>query len=188
MFTLAVSQTDVSRSATGGFVIKTAGSRRRVLHRTEAACTAAYSCAFLSWRWAIGHHQTHTHIKGRSPTEYTPPCPCRLCPHTNDPWGYAVEPLMPDRSKVRSRPSALRGFKPRADGRGSLPGRVCMCKRTRDGVTPEEDPNSLKKLSWSHTGRGPIPGQLSTRAPGTVQTRYRGPRGATEGAGGVFIQ
>ena len=36
--------------------------------------------------------------------------PCRLCPHVvvvvglvcaNDPWGYAVEPLMPVRSKVR---------------------------------------------------------------------------------------
>ena len=36
--------------------------------------------------------------------------PCRLCPHVvivvglvcvNNPWGYAVEPLMPDRSKVR---------------------------------------------------------------------------------------
>ena len=36
--------------------------------------------------------------------------PCRLCPHVvvvvgfvcvSDPWGYAVEPHMPDRSKVR---------------------------------------------------------------------------------------
>ena len=36
--------------------------------------------------------------------------PCQLCPHVvvvvglvcvNDPWGYAVEPLMPDRSKMR---------------------------------------------------------------------------------------
>ena len=36
--------------------------------------------------------------------------PCRLCPHVvvaiglerlNDLWGYAVEPLMPDRFKVR---------------------------------------------------------------------------------------
>ena len=37
--------------------------------------------------------------------------PCRLCPHVvvvvglvcvNDPWGYAVEPLMPDRAKVNT--------------------------------------------------------------------------------------
>ena len=36
--------------------------------------------------------------------------PCRLCPHVivveglvcvSDPWGYSVEPLMPDRTKVR---------------------------------------------------------------------------------------
>ena len=36
--------------------------------------------------------------------------PCRQCPHVvvvvdlvcvSDPWGYAVEPLMPERSKVR---------------------------------------------------------------------------------------
>ena len=36
--------------------------------------------------------------------------PCRMCPHdvvvvglvyVNGPWGYAVEPLMPDSSKVR---------------------------------------------------------------------------------------
>ena len=36
--------------------------------------------------------------------------PCRLCPHVvgvaglkrfNDVWGYAVKPLMPDRSKLR---------------------------------------------------------------------------------------
>ena len=53
---------------------------------------------------------------------------------------------------------------------------TCLCQRTRDGVTPEEDPTSLKRLNWSQQhGRGPISGQLSAKAAGTVQTRYRGP-------------
>ena len=43
----------------------------------------------------------------------------------NDPWSYAVEPLMPDRSKVRNQTSGTRGFTPCAGGRGSLLGRVC---------------------------------------------------------------
>ena len=57
-------------------------------------------------------------------------CPCRLCLHVvvvvglvcfYDPWGYAVEPLMPDRSKLRRQTKR----NTRADGGGSLSGRVC---------------------------------------------------------------
>ena len=49
-----------------------------------------------------------------------------------------------------------------------------LCRWTSDGITPEEDPTSLKTLNWSqHNGRRSIPGQLSARAAGTVQwVRY----------------
>ena len=42
---------------------------------------------------------------------------------------------------------------------------TCLCKRTRDGVTVQEDPTSIKRLSWSqHTRRSPISSRLSARA------------------------
>ena len=63
----------------------------------------------------------------------------------------------------------------RSGGRGLLPGRVCssscLCKQTRNGVTLEEDPASLKRLSWNQQYVvGPVSGQLSARATGPVQT------------------
>ena len=61
--------------------------------------------------------------------------PCRLCPHVvvavgllyfDDSRGYAVDPLMFDRSKVRFKTKrGRRGFTPCADDRNSLPERVC---------------------------------------------------------------
>ena len=51
-----------------------------------------------------------------------------------------------------------------------------LCQRTRDGVIPEGDPTSLKKSKLeSAYERSPIPGQLSTRAVGNIQTWYPGP-------------
>ena len=43
----------------------------------------------------------------------------------NDPWSYPVEPLTPNRSKMRRQTKRDTGITPRADGGGSLPGRVC---------------------------------------------------------------
>ena len=43
----------------------------------------------------------------------------------NDLWGYVVEPLMPDRYRVRFQVKRDMGFTPCAGGRGSLPRRVC---------------------------------------------------------------
>ena len=44
---------------------------------------------------------------------------------------------------------------------------TCLCKWTRDGVTPEEDPTSLENAKLeSATWEG---------SAGTIQTRYRGP-------------
>ena len=79
--------------------------------------------------------------------------PCRLCPHVavvvglvcfDDPWGYAVEPLMPDRSKVRFQFKRDTGGLRRARTDevhfwDSSAHQTCLCKRTRDGVTAEED-------------------------------------------------
>ena len=104
---------------------------------------------------------------------------CRLCPHVvvvvgcehfSDLWGYAVEPLMRDRPKVR--------FRTKRDTGVNAVREVASRTRLliRRGVTPEEDPTSLKKAKLeSAQGRVRIPGQLSTRATGTVQTRCRGP-------------
>ena len=51
------------------------------------------------------------------------------------------------------------------------------CELTRDGVSAR-----------LRSGRGPLPGQLSATAAGTVQTRYRVP-GTSGGEGkGVFLQ
>ena len=122
--------------------------------------------------------------------------PCRLCPHVvvvvelvcvSDPWSYAAEPLMPDRSKVR-----LASHDQISDqaGHGGLrhvqtvefrfqdasARQTSQCKRTTYAVTPEENPTSLKRPCWSQQhGRGPISGQLPAKAAGTVQTRYREP-------------
>ena len=55
---------------------------------------------------------------------------------------------------------------------------VTVHKRASDGVTLEEDPTSLKKAKLELAqGMGPVSGQLSVRAAGTVQTRYRGTKG-----------
>ena len=66
----------------------------------------------------------------------------------------------------------LRSAAARTGGRGSLPGQV-----SSSDVTASEPvtANSLKKAKLeSVQERRPIPGQLSARAAGTVQTRYRG--------------
>ena len=63
----------------------------------------------------------------------------------SDPWSYAVKPLMPARSKVR--------FQTKWD---ASPYQMCLCKRTRDGVTSEKHPTSLKKANLeSATREGP---------------------------------
>ena len=74
----------------------------------------------------------------------------------------AVEPLMPDRPKVIFQIKQDWGITPCAGyGRGSLPLRVCssdvtVYKRTRDGITTEEDPTFLKKAKLeSATQEGP---------------------------------
>ena len=59
-------------------------------------------------------------------------------------------------------------------------------------IQPHQPISSKKaKLDWAppsvlNTGRAPIPGKLSARATGTVQTRYRGP-GATEERAGFLV-
>ena len=60
-----------------------------------------------------------------------------------------------------------------------------LCKRTIDDVTPDEDPTSFKRLSWSQHRRGPIPGQLYVRA-GNRANDGRGTRG--HWSSGVFSQ
>ena len=44
---------------------------------------------------------------------------------------------------------------------------TCLCKQTSDGVTPEEDPTSLKKAKLESATRE------KPDVAGTVQTRYR---------------
>ena len=60
---------------------------------------------------------------------------CQLCSHAvvvvgfvcfDDPWGYAVGPLMPDRSKVRFQTKRFRDASAH---------QTCLCMRTSDGVT-----------------------------------------------------
>ena len=91
----------------------------------------------------------------------------------NDLWGYAVEPLMPIRSKVKFQTKRNTGIcAVRVEVRFQVASvhQIWLCKRTRDGVTPKENHLS-KRLSWSQqTRRGPLPGPPSTRATGTVQT------------------
>ena len=63
---------------------------------------------------------------------------------------YAIEPLMPDRLKVKfqtkrnTRVYAVRDSSRFASETPSVL-QTCLCKRTSEGVTPEEDPTSLKK-------------------------------------------
>ena len=70
----------------------------------------------------------------------------------DDTWGYAVEALMPDRSKVEEIPDQAghwglrRARTVEVRFRDSSAYQKCLCKRTRDGVTPEKGPTSLKKL------------------------------------------
>ena len=83
----------------------------------------------------------------------------------DDPCSYAVEPLMPDSSKVRFQ--AGHGDLSRAETvgvhfRDASAHQTCLCKGTSNGLTPEED--SLKKAKLeSANGKG----QLSARAAGT---------------------
>ena len=63
----------------------------------------------------------------------------------NDLWGYAVVPvMMPDRSKLDSRPRETRGLTPCIGGRGSFPGRVCS-----------SDVPVQAKQRWRNYGTGP---------------------------------
>ena len=66
----------------------------------HSLCCLSYNLSFASPNKFIPYTQ-HTHT-----------FPYRLCPHVvvmvalvcvNDPWGYAVKPLMPDRSKLKRR-------------------------------------------------------------------------------------
>ena len=51
----------------------------------------------------------------------------------------------------------------------------CLCRRTRDGVTPEEDPTSSKRLSWSQQhGRGRYQANCLPGPQERFLTRYRG--------------
>ena len=109
--------------------------------------------------------------------------PCRLCLHVvivvglvcfGDPWGYAVEALIPDRSKVRFHTKC-------ADGRGSLPGRVCssdvLVQANQRWRNYSRGPHFFKKATLESATRegGPISGQLSAGAAGTL--RFNGSRG-----------
>ena len=80
-----------------------------------------------------------------------------VCLCINDPWDYAVEPLMPDRSKVRRQAKREKGvYAARGRWRSASRTRLltsCLCKRTSVDATPEEDPTSLKRLSWSQQPR-----------------------------------
>ena len=118
----------------------------------------------INWTCFRGLRATHYHQHVKFP--------CRLCLHVfalvglvciNDPWSYALEPLMPDRSKVRCQSKwdtevyAARGEWRFASGTRQLIRRVCtsdvsvhqtcLCNGTSDSVTPEEDLSllSLKK-------------------------------------------
>ena len=75
----------------------------------------------------------------------------------DDPWGSVVEPLMPDRPKVRFKTKRAGGLR-RAGVvvirfRYAYAHQTCLCKQTRDGVTPEEDPTSLKKAKLESATR-----------------------------------
>ena len=105
--------------------------------------------------------------------------PYQLCPHVvvvvglvcfDDPWGYAVEPLMPDRSYVRFWTERETEGLHRArmievrfrDGASAH--QTCLCKRTRYGETPEEESTSLKKTKLECATRdGPDTGPTVCR-------------------------
>ena len=92
--------------------------------------------------------------------------PCQLCPHVvievglvcfNDLWSYAVEPIMPDGSKVRLQTKRdTRGRTVWVRFRDASVHQTCLCEQTSDGVTPEQDPTSLQKAKLeSATREGP---------------------------------
>ena len=72
--------------------------------------------------------------------------------NADDLWGYAVEPLMPDRPKVTFQTKrdtgvyAVHGWSRFASRTRLLISRACASEpeTVRDGVSPEEDPTSLK--------------------------------------------
>ena len=93
--------------------------------------------------------------------------PCRLCPHVvivvgfvfvNDLWGYAVEPLMVDRPKVRFQTKRDTGLTPYADGRVSLPGHVCSSdvpvQANQQRRNSGKEPHSLKKAKLESATQG----------------------------------
>ena len=92
--------------------------------------------------------------------------PCRLCPHVivvmglkriNDLWNYAVEPNMPARFKVRFQHGGLRHVRVvEVLFRDASVHQTWLCKRTRDAVTPKDDPTSIKKKTGTRgkSGRG----------------------------------
>ena len=81
-------------------------------------------------------------------------------------WGYAVEPLIPDRPKVRFHTKrntgvyAVGGWSRFAYETRLLIRRAC--------ASQSRTPPFKKRLNWTPSqGRGPISGQLSVRAAGT---------------------
>ena len=107
------------------------------------------------------------------------------------PRGYAVELLTPDRSKVRfqTRPSGTRGLTPRmveVRFRGASARQTCLCKRTSDGITPEED---LLKNAKLESATAPYLAHClpEPREPFKRDIVDLAPR-AIEGVGGVFSQ
>ena len=110
---------------------------------------------------------------------------CLLCPHVvvaglvcfDDPWGYAIEPLMPDKVRLRTKRDTAVRF------RNASALWTCLCKRTSDSVTPEED----RKLE-SATGTDIGPTVYLGRGNRVNEIRADLATGAIEGSDGVFSQ
>ena len=88
-----------------------------------------------------------------------------------------LEPLMLGRPKVTDqtkRDSRVLALVIEVHFRDASAHQMCLCNRTSDGVTTEEDPTYLKKAKlvlaqWERPDTGPV------RATGIIQTRYRVP-------------
>ena len=121
----------------------------------------------------------------------------------NDPWDYAVEPFMADRSKVRFHIKRFTGVYI-VRGRSRLASGIRLltslliagasepANHRSDAVTPEEDPISLKqaKLDGSASRKGPDIGPTVCWGRGNRSNEipWTWHQGEIEGAGGVFGQ
>ena len=105
--------------------------------------------------------------------------------------GDAVEPLMPDRSKVRFQTKLDTGFTPRTEGEGSLPGCVCSSdvpvQANQQRRNSGRGPHLFRKgqAGLSHTGRARY---QANYLPGPRDPFKRNTIEAIEGAGGGFSQ